>query len=57
MAEEANVDEAVTAEAKAGNNMDIDRKEERKIQVYKETINIYIENITTFEKRKKLYPI
>ena len=55
VAEEANVDEAVTAEAKASNNMEIDLKEQQKTQAYKETINIYIENINTFEKRNKVY--
>ena len=53
MAEEPNVDEAVTAESRASNNMDIDIKEERKTQSYNTTMNIYIENINTFEKKKK----
>ena len=55
MAEEANVDEAISAEYKASNNMEIDLKEERKTQAYKETMNIDIENINTFENRKKVY--
>ena len=55
VAEEANVDEAVTEEAKAVDDMDIDIKEERKTQAYQKTMNIYIENINTFEKRNKLY--
>ena len=55
VAEEANVDEAVTEEAKAVDDMDIDIKEERKAQAYQKTMNIYIENINTFEKRNKLY--
>ena len=48
MDEEANVDEAVTAEAKASNNMEIDLKEERKTQAYKKTTKIDIENINKF---------
>ena len=55
MAEEENVDESVTAESKASNDMEIDLKSEKKIQAYKETTNIDIENITTFEKRNKVY--
>ena len=55
MAEVANVDKSVTAEAKAINDMDVDIKEEQKTQAYKETKNIYIENINTFEKRNKVY--
>ena len=55
MAEEANVDEAVTAEAKSRNDMGIDLKEERNTQTYKETMNIDIENINVFYKRNKLY--
>ena len=55
MAEEANFDEAVTAEAKASNNMDINIKEYWKTQAYEETMNIYIQNVNTFEKRKKVY--
>ena len=45
--EEANFDEAITAEAKASNKMGIYLKEERKTQSYKK-MNIGIENITTF---------
>ena len=55
MAEEANVDEAITAEAKAINDMETDLKEEQKIQEYKEIMNIDIENINTFEKINKVY--
>ena len=55
VAEGANVDEAVTAEAKAINNMEIDPKEEQKIQSYKETMKIDIENINTFENINKVY--
>ena len=53
--EEANVDKAITAEAKDSNKMEIYLKEERKTQAYQETMNIDIENIKTFEKRNKVY--
>ena len=53
--EEANIDEAVTAEAKDSNDVEIGLKEERKTRAYKETMNIDIENINTFKKRNKLY--
>ena len=49
VAKEVNVDEAVTAEAKASNDTEIHCKEELNIQEYKETINIDNENINTFE--------
>ena len=52
---EANVDEAITAEAKASNKMEIDIQKERKTQAYFKKINIDIENINTFEKRSKIY--
>ena len=55
VAEEANFDEAVTAESKTSNNVDIDLKEERKTQAYEDTINNDIENNDTFEKKKKIY--
>ena len=55
MTEKENVDEAITAEAKAINDMEIDLKEERNIQAYKETTDINIENINTFEKINKVY--
>ena len=42
VAKEANVDEVVTVEAKAIDDMYIDLKEERKKQVYKQTIKIDI---------------
>ena len=54
VAEEANADEAITAEAKDSNDMEIYLKEERKTQSLKK-INIDIENINTFEKRNKVY--
>ena len=55
MAEEANIYEAVNAEAKASNDMDIYIKGERKIHSYKETIDIDIENINTSEKINQGY--
>ena len=55
MTEKENVDEAITAEAKAINDMEINLKEERNIQAYKETTDINIENINTFEKINKVY--
>ena len=51
--EEANVDEATTAEAKASKETGIYLEEERNKQSYKETMNIVIENISTFGKRNK----
>ena len=55
VSEEENVDEAFTAEAKDRNDIEIDLKEEQKTQAYKQTIDIDIENINTFEKINKLY--
>ena len=55
VAEEANVDKAVTAEAKDSNDTEIDIKEEQKTQAYKETMKNDIGNINKFEKRKKVY--
>ena len=48
VAEEANVNEAVTAETKASNDMDIYLKKELNTQEYKEKMNIDIENINIF---------
>ena len=48
VAEEKNVDEAVTAETKASKDMEIDTREERRTQLYKDKMNIDIENINTF---------
>ena len=50
MAEEANFDEAVTAEAKASNDMEIDLKEERKTQAYQEKMNIDIEKLSHMKR-------
>ena len=55
VAEEANVDYAITAEAKASNQMEIYLKDKQNIEAYEETMDIYIENINTIEKRNKLY--
>ena len=53
VAEESNVDEAIIAEFKAVNNMNIDLKDEKNTEDYEETMKIYIENIDTIEKRNK----
>ena len=55
MAEEANIDKAVTAETKTSNEMEIYLKYKRNTQSYKDTMDIDIENIKTFEKRNKVY--
>ena len=55
VAEEANVDEAITVEAKASNEMEIDLKDEQKTKVYVKTTKIDIENINTTGKRNKVY--
>ena len=55
VAEEANVDEAITADSKARNEMENDLNDEQNTKSYEEQINIDIENIKTIEKRKTLY--
>ena len=55
VAEEANSDEAITAVAKAGNDIESDLKEEQNTESYKYTMNIDIENINTIGKMHKLY--
>ena len=55
VAEEANADVSVTAEAKASNDMEIDLKEGQNTQAYKETMNINIDNIKKIENRNKVY--
>ena len=52
LAEEENVDEAITEESKASNEMGNDLKEEQNTKSYKETINIDIENINTIGGKK-----
>ena len=53
-AEVVNDYEAITAEAKASNEMEIYPKEELKTKSFKYTMNIDIENINTNEKRNKV---
>ena len=53
MAEEANFDEAVTAESKAINDMEIYLKEELKKQAYKETMNMNIEKLSQLKIETK----
>ena len=48
--EEANVDEAITAESKASNDIEIDLKDEHNTKAYKNTTKTDIENINTIEK-------
>ena len=48
--EEANVDEAITAEYKAINKMEMFLKNEQNTQAYKKKMKIYIKNNNTFEK-------
>ena len=55
VAEEENVDEAITTESKSIKDVGIDPKEERNTQVYKEAMKIDIENNNTFETRNKVY--
>ena len=55
MAKGANINESITAEAKASNDMEIDLKDEQNTKAYEDTMNIDIENINTIEKRNKLY--
>ena len=51
--EESNVVESITVEAKARNRMKTFLGKEIKTQAYKKAMNIDIENINTFSKRKK----
>ena len=55
VAEEANVNEAITAEARASNDMEIDLKDKQNAAAYEDKTNIDIENINTIEKRNKVY--
>ena len=55
VAEEEIFYEAITAEAKAGNEMGNDLRDEHKTKSYEDIMNIYIENMNTIEKRKKVY--
>ena len=51
--DEENVDEAITEESKTINKMEIYLKEEQKMQEYKKTITIYIENVNKILKGKQ----
>ena len=51
----SNVDEAVTEEVRASNDIEIYIKDERNTRAYLKTMNIDIENINTFENRNKVY--
>ena len=55
VAEEANIGDAVTVEAKSSNDMENYLKEEQKIKYYKDKMNIDIENFNTIQKRNKVY--
>ena len=55
VAEEANVDEAITAESKAINEMENYPKYEKNTKSYEEKMNVDIENINTIEKINKVY--
>ena len=53
VAEEVNADESITAVAKDRNEMGINIEEEHNKEAYKETMNIYIENMDKFLKSHK----
>ena len=55
MAEEENVDEVITAESKAINDMEIDIKDKQNTKAYEDTMNTDIENTNKLEKRNLLY--
>ena len=55
VAEEANVDESITAIYKAINEMEIDLEEEHNTEVYQETMSIDIENIDKIDNSCKHY--
>ena len=55
MAEEANVDETITTESKASNEMENYLKEEQNPKSYKEKMNINIENSNKTEIINKVY--
>ena len=55
MAEDSDVNEVITEESKASNEMKIDLKDEQNTKAYEETIKIDIGNINKIEKRKKVY--
>ena len=56
MAEEANINEAITAEYNTSNKMGIDLiKDEQKTKAYEDKMKIDIENINTIKNRNKVY--
>ena len=55
VAGQANVDEAITEEAKSRNETEIDLKYEQRTKGYEETMNIDIENINTIKNRNNIY--
>ena len=55
VAEEANSDEAITAVAKASNELEIDLEEGQNSESCKETMNVDIEHVITIEKKHKHY--
>ena len=54
MAKGANINESITAEAKASNDMEIDLKDEQNTKSYEEKMNIDIKNINTIETRNNV---
>ena len=55
MDEDANVDEAITVEAKASNKMENDLRDERNIKAYEDKMNTDIKNINTTKNKNKVY--
>ena len=55
VAKEANMDEAITAKAKAINEMEIYLKDGQKTKAYEEKMNIDDKNMNTIENRNKVY--
>ena len=53
--EEANVDESITTESKASNEMENDLIDEQNTKSYEEKMNIDIGNINAIEQRNKAY--
>ena len=55
VAEEANVDESVTAEAKASNEVEIDLKETQKTQAYKNNEHWYWKYYHIWKEKQSIY--
>ena len=55
VAEEENIDEAITAESNASNEIENYLKDKQNKKSYEEKMNIAIENIITVENRNKVY--